>query len=185
MVPLGITWSHLVSLGLTSSHLVSHYVTWTHLVSLGLTWTHLDSLLLLFAGVLTGGKTNGTGGNRWKDKRDRGEQTYSTRTIEVHQDTPEHTGTHLQHTGTHPASPRMPHELTEALKTQNGVKVKHHNQGHARARARGALFTVANPSDGNIIASRAHAHTASHRTRETKRFPGCLTPQPPIYVTPP
>ena len=97
-----------------------------------------------------------------RDERHRGEQRRMRRI------TQEHTRTHQDTPGpsrTHPASTRMPHELTEALKTQNGVTMSStRTKGTPRRPDHGALFAVANPSDGNSIASRAH--TASHRTHE-------------------
>ena len=73
----------------------------------------------------------------------------------------------------------MLQELAEQLSISFHNKVKHHNQGHGHGH--GALFIVANPSDGNIIASRAH--TASHRTHERNETISRLDSPPNLRCT--
>ncbi len=184
MVSLGLTWSHLVSLGLTGSHLVSLGLTWSHLISLGLTWSHLVSHGLTWSHLVSLGEPLKTPAMCWGFKRARDQtpagvqthQNHTKNTPEHSQDTPEHTRTTPGSTRTHENTPM---DTQKHLTLETVLQSQTPKQRARRARPRGPLLTVANPSDGNIIVSRAH--TASHRTHETKRFPGCLTPQPPIY----
>ena len=69
-------------------------------------------------------------------------------------------------------APEMLQELAEQLSISFHNKVKHRPQGHARARARAREEDKSNsrtPATGSC-------------TQEPLRFPGCLTPQPPMLV---
>ena len=152
----------MVSLGVTCIHLASLNLTY-------LTWTPLKPQQITLKTKLAGPTRTGVQGQRRMRRI----------TQKLHQDMPEHIETQPEQTRTHPASQLALQEFMEALKSPNQV-AKSSNRPKGTPSQAGPLFKVWKPSDRSIIVSRAHTQLRIARTNETKRFPGCLTPQPPI-----
>ena len=86
-----------------------------------------------------------------------------------------HTRTHQDTAGltkTHPASPQMPHELPEPLKTQNGCTQSSTRTEGEQAEPRSTIRKWKPNRQEQHRLPRTHSF-ASHA--RTKRFPGCLT----------